>query len=493
MSRDADWTRFRVWSGTLTDLAGASSLAGWDRETGMPAAGGEGRARMLGTLAAMHHREVVRDDIGEVLERLSEDPGDDAAEAAMVRLAIRDRERALRVPESLVRSLSEASSRCVMTWIEARPADDVDSWCDALAPLVDLTRERARALAADGGEPYDALLDEFEPGATAAQLEPLFAELREGLAPILEAAAGHGRPLPAARWDRDAQMDIAHLIGDLVGFDRESGAIAQSAHPFTCSPHVGDVRFTTRTREDDPIGNVTAVMHEAGHALYDQGMPAEHAGTPVHAAPSLGAHESQSRFWENHIGRTRAFWSLMTPHMQAAFPDAMAGLDEDALYHAATFVEPSFIRVEADEVTYNLHVILRFELELALIRGDLAVADLPDAWNAKMETLLGIVPATHTDGVMQDIHWPEGMFGYFPTYTLGSIYAAQLAEAAERELGPLEDLAREGEFDGVLAFLRDRVHRHGATLSAQDLIGRATGLPQRPDELLSHLRRAYTA
>ena len=398
------------------------------------------------------------------------------------------------MPESLVRALSEASSRCVMAWIEARPADDVGSWCDTLAPLVDLTRERAQALAGDGWRAVRRLLDEFEPGATAANSSRCSRDLREGLAPILESAADHGRPLPEARWDRDAQMTIARTIGDLVGFDRESGAIAQSAHPFTCSPHVGDVRFTTRTREDDPIGNVTAVMHEAGHALYDQGMPAEHAGTPVHAAPSLGAHESQSRFWENHIGRTPAFWSLMTPLMRDAFPEAMRGLDDDALYQAATFVEPSLIRVEADEVTYNLHVILRFELELALIRGDLSVADLPGAWKEKMRKLLGVVPRTHTDGVMQDIHWPEGMFGYFPTYTIGSIYAAQLAEAAEQELGSLEDLTpgrrvRTGYSPSSANGSTDTEPRSPRGNSSA---GRP-GVPQRPDELLSHLRRAYTA
>ena len=491
MSRDADWTRFREWSGTLADIAGAAALAGWDRETGMPPDGAEGRARLLGTLAALNHRELVRDDIGEVLARLAEDEEADDAGAAMIRLARRSRERALRVPESLVRALSEASSRCVTVWITARPANDVGAWCEALEPLVDLTRERAEALAAAGGEPYDALLDEFEPGGTAAELEPLFGALREGLGPILDAATGRGRPLPEARWDREAQMGLARRIGELVGFDPDGGVIAQSAHPFTCSPHVGDVRFTTRTREDDPIGNVTAVMHEAGHALYDQGMPAEHAGTPVYAAPSLGAHESQSRFWENHIGRTSAFWSLMTPIMRDAFPQAMDGLAEDALHAAATRVEPSLIRVEADEVTYNLHIVLRFELELALIRGELDVADLPGAWNERMDDLLGVTPPNHGDGVMQDIHWPEGMFGYFPTYTLGSLYAAQLADAAERELGPLAGPTATGEFGDVLDFLRKRVHRHGATYPAQELMATATGLPRRPDELLAHLRRAY--
>jgi carboxypeptidase Taq len=251
------------------------------------------------------------------------------------------------------------------------------------------------------------------------------------------------------------------------------------------------VRFTTRLMDDSPIGNISAVLHELGHALYEQGFPGEVDRTPLYDAPSLGAHESQSRFWENQIGHTRAFWERIEPPMRRIFPEAMSGLDAGLLHRAAHRVTPSLIRVEADEVTYNLHIVLRFGLELALLRGDLQVPDLPGAFADGMDELLGIRPPTDAVGAMQDIHWADGLFGYFPTYSLGNLYAAQLAEVAEPELGGLERAIAEGRFGEILAFMRDRVHRHGARLPTAELMRRATGAELSADPLIAHLERSY--
>jgi carboxypeptidase Taq len=488
-----EWELFTDWAGTLADIGGAAGLLGWDRETVMPKAGAEGRARQLGTLAALHHRELVRGDAGEAIDALGADGDLDDDARAMLRLAVRERERALRVPEALVREISEASSRATSAWIEAREADDFASFAGPLRRVVELKRRQAEAIGI-GDEPYDALLDEFEPGARVARLEPVFADLRERLAPIVAAAsAREAAELPPRDWPEEGQMALAHDIAALVGFEEGAGAIARSAHPFTSSPHAGDVRFTTRVDPASPLSNISAVMHELGHALYEQGLPGDVDRTPLYAAPSLGAHESQSRFWENQIGRTLAFWGALEPDLRRRFPEAMTGLDPALMHRASRVVRPSLIRVEADEVTYNLHIVLRFELEVALMRGDLDVDDLPAAFADGMAELLGIRPPSDALGAMQDIHWASGLIGYFPTYTLGNLYAAQLADAAEEELGGIERAVEEGRLGDLLAFMRERVHRHGARMETPDLMRRATGRELGSDALIAHLERAYVA
>jgi carboxypeptidase Taq len=483
------WDHFSQWSSTLADLAGVSALLGWDRETGMPHGGAETRAQQLGTLAAAYHRELVRPDLDGVLDELSGDDGLPPVRRRQVELARRDRARAARVPESLVRALSEAKSRSVAVWVDTRPAGDWGTFAPALAAVVELRRREAGYLA-DGGEPYDALLDVFEPGARAVDLEPLFRDLRARLVPLVErGTARPRRPFPRRRWPADAQLALARDVAELVGYDLTSGVITVSAHPFTISPGYGDVRFTTRLDEANPVGNVLTVLHEAGHALYEQGFPEEYRRTGLLDAPSLGAHESQSRFWENHVGRGAAFWRRMEPVMRGRFPQAMDGLGAEDLHAEATAVQRTLIRVEADEVTYNLHVALRFELELALVRGDLGVDDLPAAWDARMEELLGVRPTGPADGVMQDIHWAEGMFGYFPTYTLGSLYAAQIAETVDAELGGLSAAVEDGRLAEVLAVLRERVHRHARLLDTPELMRRATGRELSADALVAHLSR----
>ncbi len=479
--------------GVVADLAGSAALLSWDRETLMPPGGADGRARQLGTLAALHHRELVREDAGEALAALAGDDALDEEARAAVRLATRDRDRALRVPEALVRELSEACSRCVMAWGEAREADDFAAYAGPLARVVELTRGEAEAIGT-GDEPYDALLDAFEPGATTRELEPVFADLRARLTPLVaRAATAAPAELPQRTWDEDGQMVLAREIAEMVGFDLGSGLIARSAHPFTGGGHRGDVRFTTRTDPASPLSNISAVMHELGHALYEQGFPASADRTPVHDAPSLGAHESQSRFWENQVGRTQAFWERLEPAMRRIFPDAMTGIDASLMHRASRVVRPSLIRVEADEVPYNLHIVLRFGLELAMIRGDLDVADLPGALADGMEDVLGIRPPTTARGALQHPHGADGRCGYFPPSTQGNLYSAQLAEAAQEDLGDLEPQIMEGRFDAILGFMRDRVHRHGAAMPTRELMRRATGRELSSDALIAHLERGYAA
>ncbi|MFN8110593.1 MAG: carboxypeptidase M32 [Thermoleophilia bacterium] len=482
------WTHFTQWCATLSDIGSAAALLGWDRETGMPPGGARARGAQLGTLAALHHRELVRPDMAGVLDELGADGGLDAARRRQVELITRDRHRAERVPETLVRAISEATSRSVTVWLEARPRADFAEFQPALTEVVRLKRELAECLSDGTGEHYDALLDMFEPGATAARLEPVFRDLGSRLTPLV--AAGSARPavgLPTVEWPADAQMALAHDVARLVGYDLRRGAITVSAHPFTSTAGMGDIRFTTRLDDASPVSNISSVLHEAGHAMYEQGFPDEFGRTPLFDAPSMGAHESQSRFWENHVGRLRAFWERIDPLLRMRFPAAMTSVTPDQLHAVGTTVRPSLIRVEADEVTYNLHITLRFELELALIRGDLEVAGLPSAWNRRIRELLDVTPPDDGVGVMQDIHWPEGLFGYFPTYTLGNLYAAQLAEAADAHLGGLPQAVADGRFEEILGFMRDRVHRHGNLVPTDELMLRATGSELNADALIRHL------
>jgi len=479
--------RFRAWAGTLADINGTIELLDWDRDTTMPASAADSRGHQLGTLAALYHRELVRPEYGHVLAALAADPDADPYIRREAQLLAHRRERAERVPESLVREVSEASSEALAVWTEARERGDWEAVRGPLGRLVALKRREADAIGA-GGEPYDALLDQCEPGARSAELAPAFAELTERLGPLVAAGSARvERPLPERHWPRAAQLQLAYDIAELIGFDLAQGRIGESAHPFSGSSGFGDVRFTTRIDESNPISSVLSVLHEAGHAMYEQGFGAVFARSALWDAPSLGSHEAQARFWENHVGGTAAFWQIIESRMRELFPEAMRGLAARDFYAATTTVRPSLIRVEADEVTYNLHIVLRFELERALINGDLEVADLPEAWNGRIKELLGIVPSRPADGVMQDVHWSCGLFGYFPTYTLGNLYAAQLAAAADAEIDGLERAVAHGAFGQILRFMRERVHRHGAFYPTAELMTRATGVPLSADMLIAHL------
>jgi carboxypeptidase Taq len=479
----------------LIDLGGVAGIIGWDQQVMLPPKGAETRAYQSTALASLLHQRVVDPAFGEAIEAAeAESASLDDAQRASLREARRDRDRAVRVPAELVRELAMAENEGFDIWQRARPAKDFASFRPVLERLVSLKQQEADAIGHDG-ERYDALLDAYEPGMRTARLEPLLHALRDDLVPLVGEVAGKPRPdvsFLARDFPAEAQIAFTERVIADLGFDMDAGRQDRSAHPFTSGAGPHDVRLTTRVVDGDPRGSLMGSIHEAGHGLYEQGIVGKQIErTFAGLAPSLGLHESQSRFWENQIGRSRAFWEHYYPAYRDTFPDALAGVDLDMWLRAINFVEPSLIRVEADELTYNLHILIRFELEVALLRGDLAVADLPAAWNDAYRKALGVEVPHDGDGVLQDVHWSGGAFGYFPTYTLGNLYSAQLFEAAERDLGDIYAQVRGGDFASVLGWMREHIHAQGSLRSAEDTARAATGKPLEPSSLIAYLRAKY--
>jgi len=481
----------------IEDLKAAAAVLAWDQETFMPDGGAEARAQQLSTLQSMAHERFVADETGELLDRAAEatadaDPLDD--DASLVRVARRDYERAREVPSSLVAELSRATSAAKQAWKTARTEDDFSIFAPHLETLVDLSVEKAEAIGYED-EPYDALLEEFEPGLTTAEVAATFQTLREDLVPLVDDIAASPqldndllrRPYPQPR-----QKEFGERVLAEIGYDFDRGRQDVSAHPFTTSFAPDDVRITTRYDEAFFPSAFFSMIHEGGHALYEQGIDPALARTPLADGASLGVHESQSRFWENHVGRSRPFWRHYFPQLQEAFPDALGNADLDAFYRAINRVEPSLIRVEADEVTYNLHVMLRFELERGLIDGSVNVNDLPERWNDAMDDYLGVIPDSDANGVLQDVHWSMASFGYFPTYTLGTLMAAQLTEALREDV-PLDARLAEGTFAPILDWLRTHVHQHGRKLTAPQLLERVTGQDLSADAWLQYAENKFGA
>jgi carboxypeptidase Taq len=477
-------------------LASTIGLLHWDERTCIPVKGHAHRANQLSFLAKMHHTMVTDPRIGEWLAAvegspLTHDPL--SVEAVNIREWRRLYNRAVKIPERLAVELARAASEGQAAWEKARPQNDWAMFKPFLQRLVTLKREQAEALGYDR-EPYDALLDYYEPSESAERLEGIFAHLREALVSLLEriqeapnrtdSAIRHRRfPIP----DQEA---FAKEVAQSIGYDLSAGRLDVSAHPFTQSVGPGDVRITTRYREDSFNVAFFAVIHEAGHALYHQGLPLEHWGTPMCRPVSLGVNESQSRLWENLVARSLSFWKHFFPQAQQRLP-SLRGVTLLDFYRSINHVEPSLIRVDADEVTYNFHVLLRFELEVLLIRGEITVDDLPDAWNDKMRTYLGLAPPDFATGVMQDVHWSAGTIGYFPTYTLGNINAAQLFHQASDDLGGLAGLLERGEFTQLLQWLRVKIHTQGSRYMPQDLVRHVTGEEPNPRHLIAYLERKY--
>ena len=462
----------------------------------MPPGGREARGRLLGTLAGLRHDHLAASSFADALAACDElDLAHDPAMQALVREARKLHDRAVRIPAELTRALAEATSEGLATWQRARAADDFAIFRDSLAHIIDLVGQKADALA-EGRPRYDALLDLYEPGSVEAELTPLFAGLRAELAPLVQAAADSGVVVdesPAqGHFDADAQYAFGRAAAEAIGFDFDAGRLDQAAHPFCTGFDVGDVRLTWRFQEDDFRPALFGILHEMGHGLYEQGLPADWQGTPVGSAVGLGVHESQSRLWENLVGRSRSFWEWLMPQFRAAFPD-QAQFEVDAIYPALHTIRPSLIRVEADEATYNLHVAARYELERKLFAGELSVDDLAEAWDATYQDLLGVRAPSAADGVLQDIHWAMGAFGYFPTYTQGNLIAAQLFEAAREELPGMEEGFARGEFAPLLEWLRARIHRHGNMLTADQLVREATGKALSPEPFLRELKAAAAA
>jgi carboxypeptidase Taq len=472
------------------------NLLWWDQEAMMPSKGVAFRSRQFAQLASIHHRMITDPRVGDLISaceadgQLMADPiGPPAVNVREVR---RRYDRQTKVPEELVCELAEVTSLAQHEWAEARKDSDFARFRPWLEKIVDLTKRKAECFGwPDGGEPWDALAEDYELGCTAAGVEAVFAPLRERLTTLVSDLMGSATPPDNAFNEQELPIEqqekFVRFVSEQIGFDYSRGRLDRSTHPFCSGTHCNDVRITTRFHEDNVNDALGSTMHESGHGIYEQGLPAEHIGTPRGDSVSLGIHESQSRMWENQVGRSRSFWIWCQPKLQEFFGSATARLDVNTVYGGANIVRPDFIRVEADEATYNLHIMVRFEIERALMTGDLAAADIPGVWNERYTAFLGLEVPDDRRGCLQDIHWSGGSIGYFPTYTLGNLYAAQFFEKALEDMPDLLDQFEQGEFGGLKDWLNRAIHSRGQQYRAAELCEHVTGKPLSADPLLRHL------
>jgi carboxypeptidase Taq len=485
--------RAREWS----LLGSCAGVLGWDERTYMPHAGSAHRAEQMALLARMAHEMLTDPAVGERLaavegSELVQDRDGDAA--VNVRELRRVYDRAVKLPKELVEEIARVTTRAQQVWQEARAANDFPAFQPWLEKVVNLKRQEAQAVGYRLA-PYDALLDEYEPGATTAEVTCLFEDLRDELTPLIAAFVASGRKPRRDILEREYPVEKQKAFGEAaaraIGFDFDAGRLDTTTHPFCSGIGPGDCRITTRFNPHHLNESFFGILHEAGHGIYEQGLAPEHFGTPRGTAASLGIHESQSRLWENQVGRGRPFWEHFLPRAREAFPTALGDVAPGDFYFAINDVQPSFIRVEADEATYNLHIILRFELEQALVAGELQPADVPGAWNEKFHEFFQMTPPDHARGCLQDIHWSMGGLGYFPTYTLGNLYAAQFMEAAQRDLGVLDADFRRGEFGRLKGWLNEKIHQPGQRYRAGTLCELVTGKPLSHKPLINYLRGKY--
>ena len=484
--------------GDINDLGAAGAVLGWDMQTYMPPGGAEARAIQLSTIRKTTHNWFVSDEIGQLLEDLEAELAGadyDSFEASLVRVTRRHYDRERKLPAELVTELSKTTSLAHQVWQKARAESDFAQFQPYLEKILDLTIQKAEAWGYED-RVYDALLEGFEPGMKAAQVETLFGEMKEGLVPLVQAIAKCKDAVDDSLFDQDfdvdKQWDFGIEVVKAFGFDFDCGRQDKTAHPFTTSFSPSDVRLTTRLYPHMFKSALFSSMHESGHGMYEQGFDRSFDRTSLSGASSLGVHESQSRMWENIVGRSRRFWIHWLPRLKEYFPRQLEGVGVEAFYQAINRVEPSLIRVEADEVTYNLHIFIRFEIENLMVEGKVKVADLPELWDAKMEEYLGIRPPDVADGVLQDVHWSSGYIGYFPTYSLGNLLASQFYGQAVSEDPSIPARIEQGEFAPLFTWMREKIHRPGSTYMPTELVERVTGGPIRTAPFLDYIRAKYT-
>jgi carboxypeptidase Taq len=482
--------------GEVQDIIGAAGILGWDQRTKMPEAGAEARADQLATLTRLAFERFTADEIGSLLDELADWGGSlehDSVEAALIRTARRDYDKATRVPIELRAEMARAGALAEPVWREARRTSDFELFRPYLEQNVELKLRYIECFQ-PVDEPYDALLDDFEPGVTTAEVRAVFDELKTGLvrlvAEIAERADAVDDAMLTGDFPVERQEQFERIVLQTFGFMDQEWRVDETAHPFASKGGPQDVRLTTNHHADN-LTSLFACMHEFGHGLYEYQVDRDLYRTPLGRGASLGFHESQSRMWENMIGRSLPFWERFFPQLAETFPEAFAGLDAEGVYRAVNRVQPSLIRIHADECTYNLHIILRFELEQDLVSGRLAPADASEAWDAKMEEYLGIDVPDVADGVLQDMHWSGGAIGYFPTYALGNVISAQLWERIGRELPGLDDHVRAGELGEFREWLRENIHRHGRKYMPGELLERTVGGGLDPQPLLRYLRGKF--
>lgn len=484
--------------GQISDLRYASGVLAWDQEVYMPEAGITPRSHQLATLNAMAHEMFTSRETAQLLEAAEAEVTDleyDSDDASQARVTRRLFDQQTKIPTELVARESHATSQGFVAWRKARETDDFALFEPHLEEIVAIQIEKAEHLGYED-HPYDALLDPFEPGMTTAQITALFDELKAGLLPLVQEIASKPEVddsfITEQTYEQQRQWDFTMLLLRDLGYDFTRGRQDKAPHPFTVNFGNSDVRVTTRLSDNHPQTAIFGSVHECGHALYELGSPDKFERTLLAGGATLGLHESQSRLWENQVARSLPFWRYYYPILRAFFPDQLGQIALEDFHRVINKVKPSLIRVEADEVTYNLHILIRFELEQALMTGDLKVADVPDAWNAKYKDYLGITPPSNALGCLQDIHWSHGTIGYFPTYTLGNLMSAQIYAQAQAELPELEAQYSQGEFTPLLEWLRERIHTYGAKFTAPELMQREFGQEMTAQPLLAYLRDKYT-
>ena len=462
-------------------LSSILNLLNWDQEVNMPHRGSGPRSISIAHLSGIVHNKFVALDKGGVLTNLKRQldakklKGKDAV---IVYETWRSFDRERKLPEKFVREMAEITSKAQNKWAEAREKNDFSLFLPWLKKIVSLKRKEAE-LVGYTDSPYDALLDAYEPDMTSKEVSRILDDLKDFLVPFLKRIKESKIKIDdrklSGHFPIEKQVEFNEMIARKMGFDLESGRLDKSTHPFTSGFHPNDVRITTRYSEKDIFYSIGSTIHESGHALYDQGLPEEHFGTPLAESVSLGIHESQSRLWENNVGKDKPFWKYFYPKLQKEFPKPFKSIPTEAFYKAINAVKPSLIRTQADEVTYNLHIIIRFEIEKEMIEGSIDLAKLPEIWCFKMKKYLGIDVPTDKEGVLQDVHWSAGLIGYFPTYSLGNLYAAQLYATMNKQIPRLSNKIAGGHMEEVKNWLRKNVHIHGKTYSAQELIRKITG------------------
>ncbi|MEW6028913.1 MAG: carboxypeptidase M32 [Chloroflexota bacterium] len=478
----------------VADLNNAAALLGWDQQTYMPRGGAEARGNQLATLGKIAHEMFTSDKVGKLLDELKDAFPADSDEAALVRVTQRDYDKRTRVPSEFVARSAQITSAANEAWVEAKTKSEFPVFQPHLEKVVDLSREYVTFFP-PADHPYDILLDDYEPGMKTAEVQAIFDELRPQQVELLKVIAARPQVDDSflhLKFKESKQLAFGEKVITKYGYDWNRGRQDKSPHPFTTSFSLNDVRITTRFQEDFLNTALFGTMHEAGHAMYEQGVNLIYERTPLGTGASLGIHESQSRMWENLVGRSLPFWEHFYPLLQKTFPAQLGNVKLDKFYKGINKVEPSLIRVEADEATYNMHIMLRLEMEIAMIDGSVEdFGELPEMWNAKMKDYLGVTPPDDAKGVLQDIHWSFGGLGYFTTYSLGNLISAQLWERINADLPDLPDQIRKGKFDALLGWLRENIHKHGRKYEPQELVRKVTGSKITPAPYLRYLREKF--
>ncbi len=481
----------------LSHLAVIQSLMGWDQEVNMPTKASDVRASAEAELGGIMHNKYIALDHDGLLTRLRKGVLEKKIQgnnALIVTETWRGFERESKLPEAFVREVAEVTSKAQHVWAKARKENNFKLFLPYLTRIVKLKRQEAQYVGYKNS-PYDALLDVYEPGMTTEEASMILNDLKDFLVPFLKSLQKNkkkpSQKNPKGTFELAKQVAFNTFVAQTIGFDFSAGRIDASTHPFTTGAHPYDVRLTTRYKEDDVLYALGSTIHEAGHGMYEQGLPVAHFGTPLAEAVSLGIHESQSRLWENHIGKSGAFWKHMYPKLQKKFPVPYKNISFSDFYQIINSVRSSLIRTESDEVTYNLHIIMRFEIEKELIEGSIEVKDLPKIWYSKMKEYLGIEVPTDALGVLQDVHWSAGLIGYFPTYSFGNLYAAQFYATMEKDIPRLNVLVAGGKFTEILSWLRRHIHSHGKTYTASALIKKVTGEPLNSRYFVEYLEKKY--